>query len=99
MPGPLKTERFRLAKIGIAGDPGAMLEKVFLASAKVGRLPSEDGGGRRDTRMPDGNDPVVGGDGKILTDACGERAMREPDAVDRPDGDASEALDVLDAFE
>lgn len=100
-PGPLKTERFRRAKTGRAGEPGPTPPPpaALLASEKVGRVPRPDGGGRRETRIPDGKEPAVGVDGKTLTDECGERPWREADVEERPDGDAKEALDVLDAFE
>jgi len=96
--GPLKTERFRRVKTGNPGDPGTEVNVPF-ASEKEGRLPSPEGGGRRETRMPDGNAPPVGVEGSTLTEACGDLPSREPDADDNPDGDASEALDVLEALE
>lgn len=76
-----------------------MLLNVFLDSAKVGSEPRPDGGGRRATRIEDGKVPALGVDGSTLTDECGERASREPDVDDSPDGDATDALEVLDAFE
>ena len=99
MLGPLNTDRFLLAKTGRAGEPGPATPKALLASEKVGRVPRAEGGGRRDTRIPDGKVPPVGVDGKTLTDECGERANLEPEADDRPDGEASEVLDVLEALE
>lgn len=98
IPGPLKTERFRLAKTGRAGDAGRT-PKGDLVSAKVGKVPSADGGGRRETRILDGKDPAVGVDGKTFTDECGERPIRELEAEESADGDATEALDVLEALE
>lgn len=99
MPGPLKTDRFLLAKTGRAGEPGMTPGKADLASEKTGSVPRADGGGRRETRMLDGNEPAVGVEGKTLTEECGDRAMREPEADESPDGDATESLEVLDAFE
>lgn len=98
IPGPLKIERFRLANTGRLGDPGKAL-KAPLASAKAGRGPSPDGGGRRETRIPDGKVPDVGVEGNTLTDECGDRPRREPEADESPDGDAREALEVLEALE
>lgn len=99
IPGPLNTDRFLLANTGRAGDPGMTPGNDDLASEKTGSVPRAEGGGRRETRMFDGNEPVVGVEGRTLTEECGDRAMREPDAEERPDGEATEALDVLDAFE
>ena len=97
--GPLKTLRFRLAKTGKLGEPGARLLKVFLlGSANVGRLPSAPGGGRLLTRTPDGKVPFVGVAGRTLTEVCGDRASREPEADDKPDGEATELLLVLEAL-
>ena len=49
--------------------------------------------------MPDGKVVFVGVDGRTLTELCGDRASRDPEADDKPEGDATELLDVLDAFE
>jgi hypothetical protein len=97
-PGPLKTDRFRRVKTGRLGEPG-MLVKAALVSENWGSAPKADGRGRRCTRMLDGNVPVVGVEGRTLTEECGERPRREPDVEDRPDGEASEALLVLEALE
>lgn len=97
--GPLNTERFLLANTGRAGDPGPKAEKVDLLSANVGSVPSDEGGGRRETRMPDGSDPEVGVEGSTLTDEWGDLAIREPEAEERPEGDAIDALDALEVFE
>lgn len=43
--------------------------------------------------------PVVGVDGNTLTELCGDLPSLEPDAEERPEGDAMELLDVLDALE
>lgn len=75
------------------------MPNALLASEKPGSEPSPEGGGRRETRTPEGMEPPVGVDGRTLTDECGDLAIREPDADERPDGDAREALDVLEAFE
>lgn len=87
MPGPLKTERFLRAKTGRPGEPG--MPKALLASLNAGREPRPDGGGRLETRMPEGKDWPVGVEGRTLTEAWGERPMREPEAEERPEGDAS----------
>src|ERR1700761_7888614 len=66
-PGPLKTLRLRLAKTGTPGEPGmAAGANAFLASddGKVGSVPRPVGGGRRETRIPDGKEPVVGVEGR-----------------------------------
>lgn len=97
IPGPLNTDRFLLVKTGSAGEPGT-LAKGDLPSVKTGNVPSADGGARRETRILDGSAPPVGVAGRTLTDECGERARRA-EAVERPDGDATEALEVLEAFE
>ena len=97
-PGPLKTERLRRAKMGRLGEPGMLLKATF-CSENCGSVPREPGSGRRWTRMLDGNVPVVGVEGRTLTEECGERPRREPEAEERPDGDASEALLVLEALE
>ena len=99
MPGPLKTERFRRAKTGRPGEPRGMLPKVGFASLKTGRLPSVEGGGRRETRMPDGNDWPVGVEGSTFTDACGERPILDPEAEETPEGETIDALDVEEALE
>lgn len=62
-------------------------------------MPRPEGKGRRWTRMPDGKLPVVGVEGRTLTLECGERPSREPDVEERPDGEAREALLVLEALE
>lgn len=99
--GPLKTERFLRAKTGRPGDDGAgRAPKAFLPSApNFGRVPMSEGGGLRDIRIPDGNVEEVGVEGKTFTELCGDLPKREPEVEDRPEGDAIEALDVLDAFE
>ena len=91
----MKTDRFRRAKTGKLGEPGPTLPNTPLASAKVGNVPRLPGGGRLLTLIPEGKWPPVGVAGSILTEECGERAIREPDADDRPDGEASDALEVL----
>ena len=93
-------ERLRRAKTGRLGEPGTLVNAAF-ESEKPGSVPIPAGSGRRWTRMPDGNVPAVGVDGKTLTHECGERPSREPDVEDIPegDGDAREALLVLDALE
>jgi len=58
-----------------------------------------DGGGRREIRMPDGNVLEVGVDGRTFTELCGDLPRREPDVDDKPEGEATELLEVLDAFE
>jgi hypothetical protein len=100
--GPLKTERLRLAKTGRPGEPGPKfrLKGPLLPSedGRLGNVPRAPGGGRRDTRMPDGKEVPVGVAGNTFTDACGERPSRDPDAEDRPDGEARDALLVLEAL-
>ena len=49
--------------------------------------------------MPEGKDWPVGVEGRTLTEACGERPMREPEADERPEGEAMEALEVEEALE
>jgi hypothetical protein len=81
------------------GEPGIAPANAPLASEKVGKAPNPVGGGRRDTRMPDGKFPEVGVEGSTLTDAWGDRPILDPDAEESPDGDARDALEVLEAFE
>ena len=58
-----------------------------------------EGGGRREKRMPEGM-LVVGVEGNIFTELWGDLPpSRDPEAEDSPEGDAMEALDVLEAFE
>lgn len=102
--GPLKTDLLRLAKIGSPGDEGGgMALKAFLASpAKLGKAPNEPsspGGGRRWNLMPDGKVLVVGVEGSTLTELCGDLPSREPEVFETADGDATDALDVLEALE
>lgn len=98
--GPLKTERFRRAKTGRPGDAGVALALLkALASLKAGRVPRVEGGGRRETRMPEGKALLVGVAGRTLTELCGDLACREPEAVLRPEGLARLVLEVDDAFE
>lgn len=68
LPGPLKTERLRLAKTGRPGELGAKFPKAFLASLNAGRVPKPVGTGRRLTRIPEGKEPAVGVDGRTLTE-------------------------------
>lgn len=49
--------------------------------------------------MLDGKVPAVGVEGKTLTEECGERPSREPEVDESPDGEAKEALLVLEALE
>ena len=56
-------------------------------------------GGWRLTLMPDGKVPGVGVEGRTLTEWCGDLARREPEADERPEGEAMDALDVLEALE
>ena len=58
-----------------------------------------DGGGCLWKRSPAGRVPVVGVAGNTLTELCGDRPSLDPEAEERPEGDAIELLDVLDAFE
>lgn len=99
IPGPLKTDRFLLAKTGRAGDPGITPGNADLASEKTGSVPSAEGGGRRDTRILDGKEPAVGVEGRTLTEECGDRAIRDPEAEESPDGEATESPEALDALE
>jgi hypothetical protein len=99
--GPLKTERFLRAKTGRPGEAGPKPPppSVFFASWNPGRVPRLEGSGRRETRMPEGKVPFVGVAGNILTEACGERGIREPEAILTPDGLAMLALEVDDALD
>lgn len=98
--GPLKTERFRLAKTGRPGEAGAVLALPnALASEKAGKVPRDDGGGRRETRIPEGNAGFVGVAGRTLTELCGDLPCREPEAVLKPEGLAILVLEVDEAFE
>lgn len=100
MPGPLKTERFLRAKTGRLGEPGMTLNALLASEVlKAGSVPKPEGGGRRETRIPDGKLPVGGVEGRTRTEVCGDRAIRDPEAEERPDGEARDALEVLDAFE
>jgi hypothetical protein len=76
-----------------------MLVKAVFVSENCGSVPKLDGSGRRWTRMLDGKVPVVGVEGRTLTEEWGERPRREPEVEDRPDGEAREALLVLEALE
>ena len=68
MPGPLKTDLLRRAKTGRLGEPGPKPPKGPFASAKVGSVPSPEGGGRLLTLIPEGKVPPVGVDGRTLTE-------------------------------
>jgi hypothetical protein len=72
---------------------------VPLPSAKEGRVPRAEGGGLRETRMPDGKIVLVGVAGSIFTELCGDLPSRGPDVVLSPEGLARLVLDVDDAFE
>ena len=77
-----------------------MPPNIDVPSPNAGSVPRPPGGGRRLTRIPDGKGPVVVGvDGKTLTELCGERASRDPEAELRPEGEAIDAEDVLEALE
>lgn len=99
--GPLKTERFRRAKTGKPGDDGGGIDPKapFASGPSVGRDPMSEGGGRRWNLMPDGNVVLVGVEGRTLTELCGDLPSRDPDVDDMPEGEAIEALDVLEAFD
>jgi hypothetical protein len=99
--GPLKTERFLRAKIGRPGELGPMPPppNVDLLSAKEGRVPRAEGGGLRDTRIPDGKIVLVGVAGSIFTELCGDLGCRDADVVLKPEGLARLALEVDEAFE
>lgn len=76
-----------------------MLPKALRPSGKlVVRSDISEGGGLREKRIPDGM-LAVGVEGSTLTELCGDLPSREPDADDSPEGDAMEALEVLEAFE
>lgn len=49
--------------------------------------------------MPEGRLPMTGVEGRTLTELCGDLPSREPEAEERPEGEAMEALDVLEALE
>ena len=69
MPGPLKMDRFRRAKTGRLGEPGMTVNALLPSEASnPGSVPNPEGGGRRETRIPDGKLPVVGVEGKTLTE-------------------------------
>lgn len=98
----MKTDLFLRANTGRPGDasaPPPPLPKAFFASENAGSVPSPLGGGRRETRMPDGKAACVGVAGRTLTEEWGERAAREPEAVLRPEGLARLVLEVEEALE
>jgi hypothetical protein len=68
-------------------------------SAKEGRVPKPEGGGLRETRIPDGNVVFVGVAGNNLTELCGDLPGRDPEVALRPEGLARLVLDVDEALE
>lgn len=58
-----------------------------------------DGGGRRDTRMPEGKVLLVGVAGRTLTELCGDLPCRDPEAVLSPEGLAMLVLEFEEALE
>lgn len=102
--GPLKTERFLRANTGRPGEPGAIAsppapKALNFVSAKEGRVPRPEGGGLRETRIPDGNVVFVGVAGNNLTELCGDLPGRDPEVALRPEGLARLVLDVDEALE
>ena len=86
----------RLANTGRLGLPGPTPKAPFISlPANTGKVPSPPGGGRRETRIPEGKFVPAGVDGKTLTLACGDRPIFDPEALEMPDGEAREALALL----
>lgn len=92
MPGPRNTLLFLRAKTGRPGLGGAPpLANALRASLlKVGKDPRLPGTGRREMRIPLGKEPVVGVEGRTLTEVWGERATREVLEPLRAEGEAME---------
>jgi len=99
--GPLNTERFLRANTGKPGElgPNPPAPKLDFDSAKEGRVPRAEGGGLRETRIPDGNVLFVGVAGSNFTELCGDLPGRDPEVVLRPEGLARLVLDVEEALE
>lgn len=89
-----------MAKTGSPGDEGAGAAfQALRPSPKAGKDPIFVGGGRLENLIPEGKLPPTGVDGRTLTELCGDLPSLDPEAEDSPDGDAMDALDVLEALE
>ena len=62
-------------------------------------MPKAEGGGRRDTRMPEGKVLLVGVAGRTLTELWGDLPCRDPEAVLSPEGLAMLVLEFEEALE
>lgn len=72
----------------------------FASELKAGKVPKSPGGGRRWNLTPDGKVLFVGVEGRTLTELWGDLPPSlDPDVDDIPEGEATEALEVLDVFE
>jgi hypothetical protein len=96
----LNTDLFLFAKTGRPGDTGAGAAfHALFPSPNAGKLPISVGGGLLENLMPDGNVPPTGVLGRTLTELCGDLPSLDPDAEESPEGEATLALEVLEALE